>query len=131
MPKLSSGFVIGSKSHSSPPLFHEEIDFQKTSCWGISNFPVWGMVMMIRTWWRVLPEGVSKTVQFQFFDVQMHFPLIRQPWCDIKLLWKKIQLNFWSEIKSYGVYRNMKECIREVNPEGLGWLIDICLVAIL
>ena len=57
-------------------------------CWGniqkrcsgkMSNFLLPG-VIMLRTWGRILLEDIIKNEHIQFFDSQMHFPVILLPW---------------------------------------------------
>ena len=56
------------------------------------------------------------------FQYSEHNKFENAPWpySDIEVS-QKIQPNFWRGVKQKIGYRNMRGCILEVNPEGLGW----------
>ena len=56
----------------------EKYIFKKLCLGEICNFLPPGVVM-IKTWGRVLLEGMSKNEQIQFCDSQMYFPVILTP----------------------------------------------------
>ena len=85
---------------------------------------------MIKTWGSVLPEGISKNKQTQFFDSQIYFPVILTPWilnifffffnlAGIYKFEKKMK-KYSGDINPLGIHRNIRGSILEVNSEGLG-----------
>ena len=90
---------------------------------------------MIKAWGRILLGDMIKNEQIQFFDSQVHVPIMltpwekllknfeifetfSQPWCNI-YVWEKLK-KYSGEINPLGVHRDIRERILEVNSEGLG-----------
>ena len=108
-----------------PPSFPlGEIDFWKNSTWG-----EWVIFLCMLNLGEIFALGsINKNVLihfFEFFPVKRHkFQFFPQSWWDMQV-WEKANQKLWREIKPSGIYRNMRGCILEVNPEGLVWYVGL------
>ena len=82
---------------------------------------------MIKSWGRVLLRGMSKNEQIQFMTHKCICSDLKT--INLKLFHnhggiyrfrKKLKKDS-GEINPFGVHRNMRACILEINYEGLGW----------
>ena len=94
---------------------------------------------MIRTWGRVLLEGMSKNEKVQFFDSQIYLFVNNLNTINLKLFrnhgriykFEKKFKKYFGEINALVVHRNLRGCILEVDTEEIGWQLKVCSFTIL